>query len=152
MCALHCRVLSTHRVPTSSSSVFECIFVLGLCCAVRPLSLLKALCFISVHRPPLKLLCLCCSWRGPTLSSVAQKEATQRRHEEFSKLLTQDNEVGHSWTREDIWKNIFRVSIFMENVSDYRGALCHKVSCDSERLQLLNRPGTNESTKQWERL
>jgi len=53
---------------------------------------LRCVCLLNIHS--LTPLPFSCSWRGPTVCVIAQKKATQRRHERFSKLLTQDHEVG----------------------------------------------------------
>lgn len=87
----------------------------------------------------------CCSWRGPTVSALPQKEATQWRHEKLSKLLAQDNEVGSQYLEENILKNIFCVHSFIEKKT-CQPHKCHMVSCDIQRLELLNRSGTNDST------
>lgn len=49
---------------------------------------------------------------------------------------------------EKILKNVFCTPVFM----GFRRALCHGVSCNTHRLQLLNSPSTNDSTRHSERL
>lgn len=62
----------------------------------------------------------------------------------------------------DVWDPFWLSSFAQDKKSTYlflrqtcltwRRALCHEASCDTHRLQLLNRPGTNDSTRLSERL